>query len=201
MSSNTNRESKVVSESPLIAIDFASMGLSSDVLRIVEDPFLKHINIRGNAEDAAFMQALETVLGVALPTAANTAVIESTLTILWYGPSEWLVLSGDQFDDGLINQLRASLEGIHSLVTDISGGNTLIDISGNRARDLLKKATTIDVHPRAFTVGDCALTTFAHAGAAMYQYDDAPGFRVVVRRSFADYIGTWLVDAAKEYID
>ena len=199
MSRNTNRDSNVVSESPLIAIDFASIGLSSDVLRIVEDPFLKHINIRGNAGDTAFMQAVESVLGVALPTSANTAVIESALTILWYGPSEWLVLCGNESDDTLLNQLRSALEGMHSLVTDISGGNTVIDISGEKSRDLLKKATTIDVHTRACATGDCALTIFAHASAALYQYDGAPSFRVVVRRSCADYIGTWLIDAAREY--
>ncbi len=199
MSRSINNETGVVSESPLIGIDLTNLGLSSEVLRLVEDPFLSHINIRGKADNPEFMRATTEVLGVALPTQANTALITARMTVIWYGPSEWLVLTATDHGAELCTALREALNDTHALVCDVSGGNTVIDISGSKARDLLKKATTIDVHPTAFKTGDSALTTFAHAGAALYQYDDAPGFRIIIRRSFANYLGTWLLDAAREF--
>lgn len=199
MSRSSQQPSHAFTQSPLSQVDLAQLGLPSEVLRMVEDPFLTHINVRGKLSNTDFKQGVESVLGVELPADANTTVLTAELSILWYGPEEWLVIAGTDRGQALLHDLTRALKDVHSQVTDISGGNTVIDISGSRARDLLKKAATIDFHPRAFSVGQCALTTFAHAGAAIYQYDDTPAYRIVVRRSFADYIGVWLLDAAQEF--
>ena len=199
MSRNVNQDTKVVSESPLVQLDFLRLKIPSDELRLVEDPFLTHINLRGNASSVTFVLAVQSVLDIILPTLPNTALMTAKLTVLWCGPDEWLIMAATDRAEALVSDLKAALKDEHSQVTDISGGNTVIDISGSSARALMRKASTIDFHPREFAVGKCALTTFAHANAAIYQYDDTPGYRIVVRRSFADYIGVWLMDAAREY--
>jgi len=56
----------------------------------------------------------------------------------------------------------------------------------------------LDLHPRAFPVGHCAQTHFAHAGALICLWDERPAFELVVRRSFADYLWQWLLTAARD---
>ena len=66
-------------------------------------------------------------------------------------------------------------------------------------RELLAKGCPLDLHPRAFDVGQCAQSHLAKAPILIRQLDREPSFEIVVRRSFADYFWLWLEDAAAEY--
>ena len=130
------------------------------------------------------------MLGGDLPVDNNTFVSIGDYTVLWYGPDEWLIITREDQQSGLVDALRSALGDIFAAVTDVSGGNTVIEVRGDGARELLVKGTPIDLHPSMFAVGQCAQTVFAHAGMAIYQYDDAPCYRLIIRRSFADYLAT-----------
>jgi len=95
--------------------------------------------------------------------------------------------------------LRASLGDVRSAVTNVSGGQTVIVIRGVAARDVLAKGCPLDLHPRAFGVGRCAQSHLAKAAILVRVVDTPPAFEIVVRRSYADYLWLWLVDAAAEY--
>jgi heterotetrameric sarcosine oxidase gamma subunit len=66
---------------------------------------------------------------------------------------------------------------------------------------LLKKSSVYDfaVWPQAEkNAGRCAQTTFAKASAVISNKSDG-SFDLIVRRSFADYIARWLLDAGQEF--
>ena len=199
MSSKPNGSVAVLRESPLVGVDFSALGLPERVLCLAEVPFLTHINLRGDPANKSFVSAVESVIKVSLPLHAGTVTLAPTTTVVWCGPDEWLIIVSEDSQPCLADELSDVVRSMRSQVTDISGGNTIIDIRGERARDLLKKASTLDVHASVFQVGQSALSTFAHAQAAIYQYDSAPGYRVVIRRSYADYVAHWLIAAAKEF--
>jgi len=91
----------------------------------------------------------------------------------------------------------------HSAVVDLSGGQTIIRAGGHAWRDVLASACPLDLHPRAFKPRQCAQTVFAHTNVLLTSVsnDDGRGVRavdIVVRRSFADHVCRWLIDAAAE---
>ncbi len=163
-----------------------------------ERAFLGHINLRGNPADSGFLADTKGVLGFSLPLEANTWAGDDDLRACWLGPNEWLLLStGDA--DVWADKLRRANGTRFTAVTVISGGQTVLRLSGDSVRDVFAKGCTLDFHPRVFACGQCAQSTLGKAPALYIQIDDAPVYEVVVRRSFADYIGYWLEDAAHEF--
>ena len=119
--------------------------------------------------------------------------------MLWLGPDEWLIVTPPDERGSVEDRLSEALRGGHSSVTDISGGQTLITLSGERARQVLAKGCSLDLHPRSFGQGKCAQTLVAGANVILRWADLGPSFDLIVRRSFADYLAIWLRDAALEY--
>ena len=164
-----------------------------------ERAFWGHVNLRGDGTDEAFQAGVESVIGARAPIEPNTVSRVGDTLIVWLGPDEWLVVSPPDGKDGLAAKLQEALTGLHVSVNDISGGQTIIRLRGARARDLLNKGCPLDLHPRAFGVGQCAQSHIAKSNALIIQVDDRPTYDVVVRRSFADYLARWLNHAGMEY--
>jgi sarcosine oxidase subunit gamma len=78
----------------------------------------------------------------------------------------------------------------------VSGGQTVLVLSGEHARDVLANGCPLDLRPHAVGTGWCAQSHIAKAPVMIRLVDDVPTFEIVVRRSFADYLWTWLCDAA-----
>ena len=166
---------------------------------ISERPFLGHLNLRGDAEDAGFTSAAGAALGLALPMEPNTVAVNGALLALWLGPDEWLVVTPPSAQTRLSDSLEAALDGKHAAVTDVTGGQTVITLSGPRARDVLAKGCPLDLHPAVFKPGHCAQTLVAKANVTIRCVDDSQSFELIVRRSFTEYVALWLHDAAQEY--
>lgn len=115
------------------------------------------------------------------------------------GPDEWLIYSTRDMGADLERLLRASLHGQHHAVVDVSSGYTVIDIAGSTVRDVLASGCPLDLHRRVFGDGQCAQTHFFKAGITLCRTGD-DRFRVIVRRSFAEYCALMLLDAAKPYL-
>ncbi len=164
-----------------------------------ERPFRAMVDLRGDAGDVGFLSAVREGLGVALPLEPNTTARDGSTTALWLGPDEWLISAPAGEEHVLVPAFRASLGDRHAAVIDVSESRTVIAVSGAKARDLLAKGCTLDLHPRAFPVGACAQTGLARAGVLLYLVDEAPSFEITIPRSYADYLWTWLADAAREY--
>ena len=167
-----------------------------------EDKFRGHLNLRGNPEDTAFTSAVESVLGVALPITANTSVRSGDTVAYWLCPNEWLLIvaSGTQGQVEADLRLAVANKGAdqHIAITDISSGQTLVNLSGSGVAELLQKSTVYDCHVSNFPVGKVVQTTFAKTGTTMCKLEDG-SMDLVIRRSFSDYFFLWLQDASEEY--
>jgi len=86
----------------------------------------------------------------------------------------------------------------HCSIVNVSGGQTVLTLEGEKARDVLMKSTPYDVHPQAFPVGKGVTTVFAKSSIVLRRPTEHR-WELVVRRSFADYCYRWLLDAAAEH--
>ena len=144
----------------------ATLGGSARV-KISEMPFLGHLDLRGDPSDHEFMEGVERALGLALPVEPNTVSQGDGKQALWLGPDEWLIVTPSDEQGSVADRFGGALGGAHSSVTDISGGQTLINLSGERAREVLAKGCSLDLHPRAFGEGMCAQTLVAGANVTL----------------------------------
>lgn len=157
------------------------------------------INLRGRAEDAAFLSAAGAVLDCRLPVGPNTVHTVGALRVLWLGPDEWLVLTAPGAEAELIGALRQALDGQHAAVVDVTGNRSLLRLAGPEARTVLAKGCSLDLHPSRFGPGQCAQTLIARCGVLLHQLDDRPSFDLLPRRSFSEYLWMWLSDAMAEF--
>ena len=98
----------------------------------------------------------------------------------------------------LESKLREALGDAHYAIVNVSGAQTLVELEGDKARELLMKSTPYDVHPSAFPVGKGVTTVFAKANLILRRTGETR-WELVLRRSFADYCYRWLLDAGAEY--
>jgi sarcosine oxidase subunit gamma len=147
---------------------------------------LGHLTLRGPAEPA-FASAVQQVTGLALPG-----------SLQWIGPDEWLLIvpGGEEF--ATEQRLRAALGDLHVAIVNVSGGQSLIELSGPKVREVFMKSTSYDVHPRNFPVGKAVGTVFAKSQLVI-RHTAEDTWELLVRRSFSDYWWMWLQDASAEY--
>lgn len=156
------------------------------------------VNLRGNAEDAAFRDAVEGALGLPLPVEPGATSEHGAARIVWAGPDDWFVIGPKGQAEALSERLRQALAGQHHAVTDVSGGYTVLHLSGTPARDVLAQGCPLDLHPRVFKRGACAGSHFFKASVWLWQTDDAPVYELLVRRSFVGYVWLMLERASAE---
>ncbi|PKH87710.1 sarcosine oxidase subunit gamma [Colwellia sp. Bg11-28] len=162
-----------------------------------EHKLLGHLNLRGNCADAEFLAGVQEALGVALPITPCSSAKSELAQIMWLAPDEWLIIVASGSEDEVEQKLRSYLTG-HFAVSDISGAQTLIELSGEHVIDLMKKSTGYDLHLDSFPVGKVVGTTFAKTGAHILRVSEN-SFQLVVRRSFSDYVWLWIQQGSQEY--
>ncbi len=173
-------------------------GDGATPMGIREVPFLTQVNLRGDARDAGFAAAARSLLGDALQVSANRWTRSATTTVLWLGPTEWMLVDEPGRAEALVASLRQALGGTRHAVTDVSASRTTLEISGAHARLLLAKGGALDWHAASFGPGQCAQTLLAKARVLVQCVDARPTFRVFVPSSFANYLAEWLADASAE---
>jgi len=172
-----------------------------------ERPFRQQVGLRGDISDAAFRSAIKKAVGIEPPAAAHEttgpADLSKGVRILWMSPDEWICVTHAESEKDMLGDLTAALAGQHAAVWDIAGSRTVIAVSGPDARNLLAKGCSLDLHLSVFPVGHIIAGHLALGHVEIdYVANDADGNPVLelyVHRSFAEYIWTWLEDAAQEY--
>ena len=168
-------------------------------VRIREVPFLTQLNLRLDPSGPAAV-AVDKALGGALPTLPNTAMCLLDVVVLWLGPDEWLVVAPDGSSSGLEQALRDAIGAEPGAVVDLSAHRTTVELAGPRAREVLAKGCSLDLHPSVFTEDSCAQVLLARAPVLLLaRGGDRPGYWLLVRSSFAGYVADWLLDACIEY--
>lgn len=156
------------------------------------------VNVRGTPSDPQFVSVVSNVLGVQWPVEVGSTVLGAGLRVVWVGPDAWFVLSKQKTAVELVQTFRTALAGRHCAVTDVSGGYSLLNLTGPRARELLAQGCPLDLHPRQFRVGQSAGTVFFKASVWLWQTDDVPTYEVLVRTSFQGYVWLMLERATAE---
>jgi sarcosine oxidase subunit gamma len=150
------------------------------------------------------VEPLRQALGLGLPFDALTSSTEGDTSFLWLGPDEWMLVTAPEVAEARVRAAREALTGAHHQLVDVSDYYTAIELAGAKARELLMKLTTLDVHARAFRFGMVAGSVFGRANAWLWQTgDDAdesgPAFRLFIRWSMADYLWCAMAEAGREW--
>lgn len=164
-----------------------------------EPPRYGYINLRGNPDDAAFLDAIEVEFGCRPPLEPNTVIVSDAVSAMWLGPDEWYLRTAHGTEHDTATTLERALTGRHAAINKVGSGLATLELGGAHARDVLEKGCTLDLHPRMFAPGQCAQTLLAKANVLLHPYGAQPVYEIVVRRSFADYLFAWLADAADEF--
>lgn len=145
----------------------------------------------------AVAQACTEAYGKAAPTRPQAVTAQGAL-LVWSGPDQFLILSPR---GAAVEKARTSFSGMASL-SEQSDGRSLIRISGSRARDLLAKVCSIDLHPAVFPVGMAAATSIDHTAVNLWRGEDSSGeavFFLLVFATFAESLWRTMLDSGAEY--
>jgi len=192
--------SDIAGASPLQHADFANLAQAQKAnkggVELTELAMRTHLVLRGKAQNSGFFTAIEAVLGMALPGVLKMHS-NGELSIRWISPDEWLVIApgarGFEIEQALVNAVQG-----HCAIVNVSGGQTLLRLTGENVLQVLQKSVPLDVHPRVFPVGKVVTGVFAKTQAVISRTDEAL-WELVIRRSFADYVWLWLQDSCAEY--
>lgn len=210
-SSVTTSKAFADSQTPVMESALAHVGLEKlsvrtsegQGLRFSEMPITGLLVLRVQRDKPALNSALKSLLDLDLPETLQSAISVGTrfsgkVCVRWVAPDEWVLSCAinDAFD--IETQLRSSVGDASIAIVNVSGGFTILRLSGTHANDVLKKSTAYDVHPSNFNIGKVVNTVFAKAQVTL-RCIDANDYEIIVRRSFADYLWHWIQVAAVEY--
>lgn len=171
--------------------------------RLQEEPFVAMVDLWVDPAGAG-ATAAAAVLGLdALPTSPGTVTTGGDVAAIWLGPEEWLITSATQSGERLEATLRDAVGASGGAAVDVSAQRTVIRLRGQRARDVLAKGCSLDLHPSVCGPGAALQTMLAQAAVVLVPLagkgTDGTDYRIFVRASFARYLADWLLDAAGEF--
>lgn len=175
-------------------------AIDRDDIQLVELAGVGKVILRGDPKDASFLAAVRDAVEIDLPLAPNTSSETLPLSAIWLSPDEWLLTCAGGSEVNVFGALSTALSSQHAAVVDVTDSRTVLRLSGPRARAVLAKGCALDLHPRAFALGDVAQTMLAKSAVILHHtVDDAEKegseFDIYVPRSYADYLWSWLNDA------
>lgn len=155
------------------------------------------IDIRGLASDKKFLAAVKSVLGFDLPKAHRTTTSWGDMKAFCLSTDQWLLLCPGDKATALQAGLVAALQGVHSLIVDVSDMRAVIRLEGEHARTTVMKGTSIDLTHGDYPPGTVRRMKFAEIGALLHIVEDTV-IDIYVFRSYADYMWEFLLKAARK---
>jgi sarcosine oxidase subunit gamma len=175
-------------------------GSIAGVVELSELAFQTMVGVRVDAESEAGRR-ISSVTG-GLPTGSGEVRSSGDTNVLWLGPAEFLVVAPTEAHESLggdlLQALRAALSDGEGQVVDLSANRTTFELRGPRARAVLEKGCSLDLHPRVLKTGTALSTEVGNIPAILWKTGDE-SYRIFPRASFADFLGRWLLDAMREY--
>ncbi len=176
------------------------------VVELSEVEFLTMAGVRvdpGSAEGqriAAVTGGLPARCGEVAGSAGTNG--ELATSALWLGPTEFLVVAPPEAHETLGGTLLPSLvEALgdgQGQVVDLSANRTTFELTGPRARAVLEKGCSLDLHPRVHPAGTALSTEVGGIPVILWKTAEST-YRIFPRASFATFLGSWLLDAMREY--
>lgn len=156
--------------------------LETPGLTLAEQPDGGLVRLTADVERSPELRApLEAVAGP-LPGANRW-----TARALWQGPAEWLLVCAPGGEAQLAAGLQAALADRAGLACPAGDGLAVIEVSGPAARERLARGTGVRLDGAA---GELAVTRLAAIRVTVLF--EPLAFRLVVERSLADYLWSWL---------
>lgn len=181
-------------EAPLQHLDLSGPASARDADVVLEAlPPLGHLVLRCQADNSDQLAAFQRAAGMALPISPLQAVVAGDRVIRWLSPDEWLITVPAAESFALETRIHGEFSGHYALV-DSSGGFAVLRVSGPGVVELLKRCVSVDLHPRKFPLDKVVSTAFAKHQAILHRRANDV-FELVVRRSYAEYVGRWLCEA------
>lgn len=122
---------------------------------------------------------------VPLPPAGRSTESRD-VAFCWAGAGQFYAVG----EDDIYEPLRREIGALASLV-DQSDGRVMLRLQGPAVRRVLAAGCPVDLHPRVFGAGYCAVTQIAHVGGHLRRVED-DAFELSVGRSYAAYFCEWL---------
>jgi len=179
----------------LVAGAYGARGEAGVSLTEIRNFDLVQVMARRGKEMA---KAATARFGVAAPETPK-AVGAAGATLIWSGPDQFFVLSNG--GKHTMEALAPVFAGSASL-SDQSHARVLISISGAKARMMLAKLSSIDLHAAAFPVDAAAATSIDHTSVTLWRGNDRDGqavFNLLVFATFAESLWHTMLDSAAEY--
>ena len=171
---------------------FDGRAAGSANVSVTPAPDASRVSLRARPDAVV---ALSKALAIDLPMKPKTSTVKGTRTAFWLGPDEWLVL--DVSGKDLVAECAKS-KILHSAV-DVSQRNTAVIVSGANAEGTLSAGCPQNLSDKAFPVGAVSRTLLGKVEVIIHR-TGAETFRVECWRSFADYVFTYLSDAARDSV-
>lgn len=188
-----------VSPAAQLRADFET-GSVRGVVEISEVAFLTMVGLRASRSSDAGQRVAAVTGG--LPAICGSVSGTGDTSVLWLGPEEFLVVAPreahESLGGGLIQALREALGDGAGQVVDLSANRTTFELTGPRARAVLEKGCSLDLHPRVLKAGTALSTEVGNIPVVLWKTGEET-FRLFPRASFADFLGRWLLDAMREY--
>jgi len=180
-------------------------------VQLSERELTGHIVLRIRGDLAAASKAIEPVLGIGLPDTLKVTGNPASSTgpsLAWISPDEWRLMcpidqafeNEQKLRDALssVGASAGSSAGLSHALVNVSGGASVLDMSGPDALNVLKKSTGYDLRDKNFPLGKVVGTTFGKTTVQLMRSGEED-WHIIVRRSFADYLWLWIQNAAREY--
>lgn len=177
---------------------FNASGVGGVIVSDREGLGIATVLVRKGRDDALAARVREK-FGITLPRGLQRAA-NGAVAFAGTGPELWLATAengGNAFATSLRTELRDD-----AAIVDQSDGYAVLRVTGRNVRDALAKGVPIDLHPRAFRVGDVAATLVAHIGVVLWRLGDdkrAAVFEIAVFRSLAGGLRHWLSESGAEF--
>ena len=157
-------------------------------LRQIKDRSMVRLRVRPQAAEAA-VEALQ------LPPALQWRTGDPAAH--WLGPDQWLLTSDTRAAEDITGHIGRTLSDQLHAATDMSSANVCFSLKGSRARMVLAMGCGCDMHPGAFTPGQCVRTRFANVLLLIVAVEDTR-FDLYLDRSHARYLADWLAHAGED---
>ena len=137
--------------------------------------------------------------GLKLPTTSLTVNSNSDLTydqtrVMWSGPRTWILTSSKP---NITDMVKESFNNEDFAVTDLSQSRSVIEIKGNKAKEVLKKGCPLNFDD--FKKNNCAGSVFHGITIFIDIVDDDPDtFNLFCLRSFSESFYHAITDSALE---
>lgn len=176
-----------------MAVAGPAIGVAEPWVDVRQLPAASRFALRIREADAV---AAEVAAGFRLDQAINRFAADGGHLSARLGPDEWLLVGPEAEADAMEREVAAALGGRFHALVDIGHRNAAFAVSGRLAAETINSGCPLDLGRDAFPTGTATRTRLGHAEIVLMRIDDAPTYRVECWRSFAAYVGAFLVEAA-----